>query len=51
MIIFIKMFFDIKLIDIDYQWLDIFTKTLAEERFNFFKGHLGMVDLTNEVTK
>ena len=35
--------------DTDHQWSDIFTKALAEERFNFIKKNLGLVTLTNEV--
>ena len=32
----------LKFIDIDHQWADIFTKPLAEDRFNFILKHLSM---------
>ena len=43
-----KGIFDIKFVDIDHQWADIFTKALAEERFNFIKENLGLVSLSDE---
>ena len=32
----------LKFIDIDHQWVDVFTKPFAEDRFNFILKHLSM---------
>ena len=32
----------LKCIDTDHQWADVFTKPLAEDRFNFILKHLNM---------
>ena len=43
-----KGIFDITFVDTDHQWVDIFTKALAEERFNFIKENLGLVLLSDD---
>ena len=43
-----KCVFDIKFVDTDHQWADIFTKALPEERLNFVINNLGMVKLSDE---
>ena len=40
-----KCVFDIKLVDIDHQWVDIFTKPLFEECFIYIREHLNMTTL------
>ena len=35
-----KGILEIKFIDTDHQWADIFTKPLAEDRFNFIRKNL-----------
>lgn len=32
-----KGFLDIKFVDIDQQWADIFTKLLSKDKFNYIK--------------
>ena len=43
-----KHVFDIKFVDTDHQWADIFTKALPEERLIFIRNHLGMIELSDE---
>ena len=43
-----KGVFDIKFVDTDHQWVDIFTKALPEECLIFIRNHLGMVELLDE---
>ena len=43
-----KGVFDIKFVDIDHQWADIFTKALLEECLNFIINNLGMVELSDD---
>ena len=35
-----KGILNIKFVDTDHQWTDIFTKPLTEDRFNFIKKNL-----------
>ena len=43
-----KGIFDIRFVDTDHQWADIFTKALVKERFNFIKENLGLISLSDE---
>ena len=38
----LKGIMDIQFIDIEHQWVDIFTKPLTDERFEFIKKNLNM---------
>ena len=38
--------FNIKFVDIDHQWVDIFTKPLFEDCFIYIREHLNMVSLS-----
>jgi len=39
--------FDIKFVDTNHQWVDIFTKPLSEERFICIREHLNMTSLSD----
>ena len=43
-----KGVFDVKFVNTDHQWADIFTKALPEERLNFIIRNLGMVELSDD---
>ncbi len=42
-----KCVFDIQFIDTDHQWVDIFTKPLAEDRFKFIRNNLNIHAFSN----
>ena len=40
-----KSVFDIKFVDTDHQWVDVFTKPLSEDHFVYIREYLNMVGL------